>query len=542
MAYYHPGLHENLRLETVLNQVAGVLVRRGAPLACAAIDRRCLANLAEDLGQQDSIQSVICFSCACSYPLVRPLRGSRIAYFPAFRDGTHKFLGLPKNKVEEFLGERTYMEKYGKRVWDGCETDVRKSPFKEELEDWKAGIWLGGQYHSLICCPDDIACKSHRRGRREICSRCEIPLCFECSEALFDDAGGRQPCTALTNDMFIGFGSTYIYEKQVTYLEILAASPCCLSLICMVLQAARDEEEDKDRSKRVHRNVFGKAAFMQRHRTAARGNVTMFLLPLADTLCELRRMETDASIILPRSAEEIKNVVRVILKSHGELPASLITAATVRREVVVHLIEEEHARGHPLYCNLDLVEVRRKAARELPTHGPLPGLAQQRDHDNSLDQVLQQKAASPHPIANDEKDVFENARPSVVVQEKSGQQERDEVHMQASTWHAHAQRVHGKEMTVTTGTQMQDSIVSDFLAKAYPFIFKATLACPDYGRKPTLRHAKKGPPVELGTYTRCMNRRIEHHIRSHWSFNYTLWNMNFRKQLNASKVPLKEKQ
>ena len=33
-----------------------------------------------------------------------------------------------------------------------------------------------------------------------------------------------------------------------------------------------------------------------------------------------------------------------------------------------------------------------------------------------------------------------------------------------------------------------------------------------------------------------MNRRIEHQFRASWSYNYTLWNMNFRERLNQSKM------
>ncbi len=79
VAYYHDGLSQERHLETVLNQVAGLITRRGAPLCCVSIDRRSLNNLWSALAPEDSVESVVCFSCACSHPLVRPLRGSRIS-------------------------------------------------------------------------------------------------------------------------------------------------------------------------------------------------------------------------------------------------------------------------------------------------------------------------------------------------------------------------------------------------------------------------------------------------------------------------------
>ena len=82
---------------------------------------------------------------------------------------------------------------------------------------------------------------------------------------------------------------------------------------------------------------------------------------------------------------------------------------------------------------------------------------------------------------------------------------------------------------------MQSTIVSDFLPKPHSFVYKSVLACPDYGAKSTHRKLLGSPEVNLEDYTRCMNRRIEHQIRASWSYNYMLWNMIFRKQLNESR-------
>ena len=59
------------------------------------------------------------------------------------------------------------------------------------------------------------------------------------------------------------------------------------SLMCFVLQAAQEEDSPSNSAKRVHRNVFNEAAFLQTQRTAARGNVSLFLMPLVDMLTEL---------------------------------------------------------------------------------------------------------------------------------------------------------------------------------------------------------------------------------------------------------------
>ena len=173
--------------------------------------------------------------------------------------------------------------------------------------------------------------------------------------------------------MWNGFSSDFIYAKNVTYLELLFASPCCLSLICFILQDVRGGSSNEDRSKRVKRSMFLQYAFQQESRSAARGNITMWLMPLSDILQEMKRLD-DVGVDLPRSGEDIQQVVQVLLKSGGTLPASLIAQATARRAVVVELIEDAKRRGHPSYASLDMAHVRRLAQERVPEDGPCPNL------------------------------------------------------------------------------------------------------------------------------------------------------------------------
>ena len=535
VAYYHNGLSPNRRLETVMNQVAGLITRQGAPLSCVSIDRRSLNNLWSALAPEDSVESVVCFSCACSHPLVRPLSGSRISYHNAFANG--RFLGLVPAKVEEFFGRATFLTKYGRRVVKGAETNLCQSPFREELEAWEVGIWLKQTYKCLIACKEDVRCSSHRRiGKMSgaLCSNCQVPICSICADALFGEPP-QQPCIALTNDMWTGFSSEFIYSKEVTYLELLYASPCCLGLICFILQDSRAGSTREDRSKRFKKSMFMEPAFHQDYRTAARGNITMWPIPLSDILKEMRRLD-EAVVDLPRSVEEVAKVVRVMLKSAGPLPASLIVQATARRAVVVELIEDAQRRGHPSYLHLDMSEVQRKAVERVPMDGVLPELVTELDHDDGLDKVLLQKSSTPHAVAPNAGQVFVGMRPNAVVLEKSGIVERDLALTEAAAWQTLGAKMCGEELVATAGTRMEDTFVYDFLSTAYPFVHKSVLAYPDYGLTATPRSAQNGPKVDLQTFSACMNRRIEQQYRGCWSYNYTLWNINFRDQLNRSRM------
>ena len=95
-------------------------------------------------------------------------------------------------------------------------------------------------------------------------------------------------------------------------------------------------------------------AHMQRHRTAARGNATLFPLPLEDIVQELDKIDSGRIAALPRLGEDLAPFVKVLLKSAGDLPKSIITQATVRRRVAVALSQECHRRGHPAYRHIDL--------------------------------------------------------------------------------------------------------------------------------------------------------------------------------------------
>ena len=124
--------------------------------------------------------------------------------------------------------------------------DLLQSPFKEELEEWEVGVWLHSNTQYKLACKENVRCSDHRYyGSRHthVCTNCEVPICDICAASLNVDPP-CQPRLALTNDMWTGFSSEYIYARKVTYLELFA-SPCCLCLICFILQDARTETDER---------------------------------------------------------------------------------------------------------------------------------------------------------------------------------------------------------------------------------------------------------------------------------------------------------
>ena len=130
------------------------------------------------------------------------------------------------------------------------------------------------------------------------------------------------------------------------------------------------------------RNVraMDESVHANQHRMAFRGNATSFPMPWEDLMVQLRDCQESSnrssSMPLPRSGIELANVVSILLKSAGgdndkKAHAKLIHQATVRRHIVVRLIEEMKQRGHKAYVTLDMDQVKVKAS-SLPENGVPP--------------------------------------------------------------------------------------------------------------------------------------------------------------------------
>ena len=136
--------------------------------------------------------------------------------------------------------------------------------------------------------------------------------------------------------MMIYYAPTELYKLNATVMEMICASVCITSMICFTLE----------KTFRSHR-LFDEEAHANPFRMAARGNATSFPLPWHDLLQQLHKNDDDASaqhrVVLPRTGEDLANVVSVLLKtcdakdSDKDL-ARLVHQAIVRRDVVVQLI------------------------------------------------------------------------------------------------------------------------------------------------------------------------------------------------------------
>ena len=296
------------------------------------------------------------------------------------------FLGQPLHVIRKLLGVEEFMAKYNE-----LEGGATLSQF-EDLSGWHLSVAdRGGGSVQLLGCPEDHRCTAHPEHKREgkLCEKCEIPICSTCHEHL---SGKKLPPLSLPNDMWTGYGPETLYSDKVTVMEMLCASPCITTLICLSMEARHRAEEGHPMDDTAH---------MARHRRGARGNALTFPLPWEDLLLKLKQQAGPGAEALPRSPQELSGIVRVILTTNKEGKTTqaeiknLIHQASVRRRVVVKLILDMRRYGHPSFQAINEQQVLEKAAL-LPEDGVPPEVVKILDQlDDSQEKLQPQKAATP---------------------------------------------------------------------------------------------------------------------------------------------------
>ena len=128
---------------------------------------------------------------------------------------------------------RAYLEECGKiPARRPSTTQIKDTKIKEEaFNDWRVHVPFKDRTVDILCCPEDIRCQSgthHSKsthGCYTLCPECEVPICGECEASITKPKPSR-PQLSLSNDLWFGYIPELIYEKEVTYMELLCASIC----------------------------------------------------------------------------------------------------------------------------------------------------------------------------------------------------------------------------------------------------------------------------------------------------------------------------
>ena len=324
----------------------------------------------------------------------------------------------------------------------------------------------------IICCPEDKVC-AKRCPPGRICSACQAPVCMHCRDSLRAKQASR---LALANDMLVFYTPRLIYKEEVTFMELVCASPCFTAMACFSLE-----------KKLLGDRALDQDAFMNRNRLVARGNATTFPLAWEELLQNLQVASREASageIRLPKVGVELAAVINVIIKAGGPLSerddaAKIIHQARVRRAVVLQLIADAKAREHPAYNSLRMNEVVQRA-EQLPEDGVPAEIVAWLPHDTDLDNVQRQKAATPTRAMLSEADVQAEfahmCKPNAVVSERTsgGFADPNATHvaaLQAAVETGEACRAETATAVVYTGNRLLDQFEPWYFAFAFAFLF-----------------------------------------------------------------------
>ena len=536
------GRHENA-LFAAYTAALTQKCQQGAPLACNSVDRRCLREFHAALSHPE-LGSIVCFVCARRFPYDGVSENSTISW-RVLGGGADKIMGRSPAELETILGLQTYRERYVPGD-EGLRRAARN--MHEELADWRAEVTCEGQSVELLCCPEDVRCDMCSRENQTLCEHCEVPTCMYCFGTI--SRHGQKPPQALSNDLMIYYAPRELYELDVTFMEMICASPCLTTMACFSL-------EKKYRNERVMDELLQNNA----RRIAARGNATTFPLPWEQVLAQLQDFEESREgtrgPALPRTGEDLSDFVTVLLKSCDEEITEdslrrLLHAATVRRAVVIKLIENACARGHRAFRTVCMADVHKRAA-ELPENGVPRAVRVLLPYDEDLDYLQPQKNATPSAPAGSLATVearMQHAKPNAVVLEKScapagdvNAQGVDAICVLAEQTRDANQRGLDKSGTqgleVTTGSRMLDQFEPWYFGVAFAYIFKYCTGLPDapeWSGKPRWRRKEDEPRVSLGDWVRIMSRRIESQLGRDWVFGFASWNVLFRSAVNLSRT------
>ena len=342
----------------VLQMYAEAITRQcqsGAPVANVSIDRRALRGYRSSV-VEDGVACLLCFVCARKYPYVKASSNQQIGWVQPVDKKNQTLFGQSLARADAVLGFCAFKEKYVDTA-----TAFAQQEMKEELETWSCEAQCLGQGVKLVCCPEDKVCQK-RCAPEKLCSQCWVPLCRDCRRELVWH--GKQPAAALSNDMMVYYGPRNVYSTETTVMEMLCASPCLTTMICFSLEQRLRGDRALDQD-----------AWRNRQRMACRGNATTFPLAWEDLLQQLRGLKEKSmgqqseQVVLPHSGRRLSEIVSVIVKSHqkqGTVDVGrILHQARVRRAVVVQLIEDAVARGHPAFEGVNM-QAMYSAAEALP--------------------------------------------------------------------------------------------------------------------------------------------------------------------------------
>ena len=245
-------------------------------------------------------------------------------------------------------------------------------------------------------------------------------------------------------------------------------------------------------------------------------------------------MDRDAVYVaLPVTGDLLAARVQVAIGSGLVDLNKCIREATIRRPIVVRLIEMHRAKGHPDYQKQSMDQVRPRVRDLAPSDEPtiLVGLVEalESDNEDSLADPVDKAATLVVRLWNEEElhEEMNRNRPLILVAQRDTDSQKQ---VEASRAHALS---NASELTVHTGSKLIEQFNTLYVPRAFQLSLPWCVGGPDFDKQPRFRRrAQEDPAVSLGMFTVMMSRRGEAQIRWDWDLNPALQSLAFASKVN----------
>jgi len=523
------------------------------PCVGASIDRRCRNIFLEKLSDKN-VCAMICLACARVLPYDASDSSCEVAYHKLFTNDL--FLHMPRDSTQTILGFENFLDKFGLPNLDGAMeasthegVDMRNN--MQQFEGWTLQVPFSGGDVSVLCCPEDLRCVGDH-GEGVVCEMCEAPVCRECLKRFKKN---KLPRYGLTNDMWIGQMHEFVFEKKVTIMELLCASPVHAAVLCYQLH----QQHSSKLSGQKRRSSFNEPAQFAERTTRAWGNVTAFMSKWEHILTRLHNVQ---DVELPHVDDKLVELITVIVYTQREFNGNepekeltqeelddmkRIVATSVRRKVVIDLIQIGVDSGHPawrcVHATGGMAEVH-KRAMSLPdgdsegnSTTPSCVFVNMKKFQSEMEPPTG-KAATPSNAPTSRSNVFDAATARGVSDDLSSHAGQDKNARQVSAFISVAQQLAGEAAVMDVGGTlnvthgpMLTQITPLYMVIVYPYLY------PNGSGVPDIFHFKHREDEDnridlVNHYSKIIMQRAEAHHRRDMSFPHALWQYVFKTIIN----------
>ena len=516
----------------------------GIPIAGASVDRRTFEYV-NQIYNDRTIRTLMCFCCPTKKVDTGRLR-SKIQFLSVIW-----LLNLGPETIVKNCSMARYTERFRK---SGTPLAQRESATNSlgvagpDYSDWQvrfapeaideflklqgdnitsvdATSYKALEHEVLLCNPEDHYCEHGCVEQKHLCLQCYIPICVDCMLCL---QRKQEIPAGFTNDNWYGYIEKWIFEQKVTWMEKLVSSPYWTGMT--LFSISRHGNRPSARHKMTD------VLYQQDARVFFKGQIFSAPMDWADIMEQMQKLEEkETRIVLPITGQVLSARVHLLISSGLIELNKYIREITVRRDIVVRLIQMHRDSGDERYKHLDMKEVRSKACELAKTDEPtIPnGLAEilEDDMGDEFADTEMDKAATPAERLFSHEDLQRNlsrTRPQILLPERDSDANKNVAASRCSAFS------NVSTLTLKTGSNLIDQFQSHYFPQVFNISLPWCVGGPDLDKRPRYRRAlvDDAPIFSLDAFTATLPCRVESQIVWDSELLPGVWSYRFASQVN----------